>query len=118
MGSFMDERVIWAVGAILLTVVLVQVARWWRYTLPLALGCRRHWRLGYRRGASTAGVTTGVPVWIAWWGLAWRAWPETVPDRLRSRRYLRGVGFSNTRGGDAQDSVVGNIAFAAPDKGT
>ena len=30
----MDERVIWAVGAIFLMVVLVQVARWWRYTLP------------------------------------------------------------------------------------
>ena len=30
----MDERVIWAVSAIFLMVVLVQVARWWRYTLP------------------------------------------------------------------------------------
>ena len=66
--------------------------------LPLALGCRRLWRLGYRRGAWTAGVALGaatvavalpagllgpvaiavcavavaVPVWIAWWWLAWR----------------------------------------------
>ena len=66
--------------------------------LPLALGCRRLWRLGYRRGAWTAGVTfgavtvmvtllagllgplamavcavaVGLPVWIAWWWLAWR----------------------------------------------
>ena len=30
----MGERVIWAVGAIFSMVVLVQVARWWRYTLP------------------------------------------------------------------------------------
>ena len=67
--------------------------------LPLALGCRRLWRLGYRRGAWTAGVAPGaatvavtlpagllgpvaiaacavalgLPVWIAWWWLAWRA---------------------------------------------
>ena len=66
--------------------------------LPLALGCRRLWRLGYRHGAWIAGVALGVatvmaavpagllgplamavgavvlglPVWIAWWWLAWR----------------------------------------------
>ena len=66
--------------------------------LPLALGCRRLWRLGYRRGAWTAGialgaltvaaalpagllgplaiaacaVAVGLPVWIAWWWLARR----------------------------------------------
>ncbi len=66
--------------------------------LPLALGCRRLWRLGYRRGAWTAGialgtatvmaalpagllgrvaiavwaVALGAPVWLAWWLLAWR----------------------------------------------
>jgi len=28
--------------------------------LPLALGCRRLWRLGYRRDAWTAGVLLGV----------------------------------------------------------
>ena len=64
--------------------------------LPLALGCRRLWRLGYRRAAWVAGVWLGVvtipvvalagllgpvaiaagaavvslPVWIAWWWLA------------------------------------------------
>ena len=64
--------------------------------LPLALGCRRLWRLGYRRGAWLAGMTFGVatvlatvvagllgpvaiavgaavlslPVWIAWLWLA------------------------------------------------
>ena len=27
--------------------------------LPLALGCRRLWRLGYRRGAWMAGIGTG-----------------------------------------------------------
>ena len=66
--------------------------------LPLALGCRRLWRLGYRRGAWTAGIGLGaltvaaslvagllgpvaiavyavvpsVPVWIAWYWLARR----------------------------------------------
>ena len=64
--------------------------------LLLALGCRRLWRLGYRRGAWTAGIGLGavmvpaslvagllgpvavavyavvlsVPVWIAWYWLA------------------------------------------------
>ena len=66
--------------------------------LPLALGCRRLWCLGYRRAAWTAGVGLGVltvptvvvagllgpvaiaigaavlslPVWIAWLWLARR----------------------------------------------
>ena len=66
--------------------------------LPLALGCRRLWRLGYRRAAWTAGTVLGaatvavtliagllgplaiavyaavlsLPVWIAWWWLARR----------------------------------------------
>ena len=64
--------------------------------LPLALGCRRLWRLGSRRGAALAGIVLGaitvaatvaagllgplavaicalvlsLPVWIAWWRLA------------------------------------------------
>ena len=64
--------------------------------LPLVLGCRRLWRLGYRRTAWAAGLGLGgvtipvavfagllgplaiaagavllsVPVWIAWWWLA------------------------------------------------
>ncbi|MCY3672510.1 MAG: hypothetical protein OXH14_15740 [Alphaproteobacteria bacterium] len=64
--------------------------------LPLALGCRRLWRLGYRRTACMAGlglgavtipaavfvgllgpvaiatgaVLLGLPVWIAWWWLS------------------------------------------------
>ena len=64
--------------------------------LPLALGCRRLWRLGYRRAAWAAGVGLGaltipvavfagllgplaiaagavllsLPVWLAWWWLA------------------------------------------------
>ena len=67
--------------------------------LPLALGCRRVWRLGYRRGAGWAWVALGavtvaasvvagllgpvaiavyavvvsVPVWGAWWWLANRS---------------------------------------------
>ena len=66
--------------------------------LPLALGCRRVWRLGYRRGAGWAWVALGavtvaasvvagllgpiaiavyavvlsLPVWAAWWWLAHR----------------------------------------------
>ncbi len=66
--------------------------------LPLALACRRVWRLGYRRGAWTAGIALGavtvavslvagllgpiaiavyaaalsLPVWITWWWLARR----------------------------------------------
>ena len=66
--------------------------------LPLALGCRRLWRLGYRRTAWMAGVGLGVatlpvavfagllgpvaiaaaavllslPVWAIWWWLARR----------------------------------------------
>ena len=66
--------------------------------LPLALGCRRLWRLGYRRSAWVASIGTGVvtvmaslvaglfgplliliyvvvlslPVWIAWWFLVRR----------------------------------------------
>ena len=67
--------------------------------LPLALGCRRLWHLGYRRGAWWAGIGLGavtvaasllagllgplaiaiyaavisLPVWIAWWWLARRS---------------------------------------------
>ena len=66
--------------------------------LPLALGCRRVWRLGYRRGAGWAWIGLGavtvaasvvagllgpiaiaafavvlsVPTWAAWWWLAHR----------------------------------------------
>ena len=66
--------------------------------LPLALGCRRLWRLGYRRAAGAAGIVLGaltvaatlvagllgpvaialyavvpsVPVWLAWWWLVRR----------------------------------------------
>ena len=67
--------------------------------LPLALGCRRVWRLGYRRGAGWAWIGLGavtvaasvvagllgpvaiavyaialsLPVWGAWWWLAHRS---------------------------------------------
>ena len=67
--------------------------------LPLALGCRRVWRLGYRRGAGwtwvglgavtvAASVVAGLrgpiatalyaivlslPLWAAWWWLANRS---------------------------------------------
>ena len=66
--------------------------------LPLALGCRRLWRLGYHRSAWVASIGTGVvtvmaslvagllgplliliyaavlslPIWIAWWFLVRR----------------------------------------------
>ena len=67
--------------------------------LPLALGCQRLWRLGFRRAAWVAGIWLGavtvaaslvagllgpiaialyavvlsLPVWIAWWWLARRS---------------------------------------------
>ena len=62
--------------------------------LPLALGCRRIWRFGYRRGAWLAGIALGavtvarllgpaaiavyavvlrLPIWAAWWWLVHRA---------------------------------------------
>ncbi len=67
--------------------------------LPLPLGCRRLWRLGYRHGAWTAGVAlgaatvavtlpagllgpaavavcavlVGLPIWLVWWWLVWKA---------------------------------------------
>ena len=66
--------------------------------LPLAVGCRRVWRLGFRRGAWMAGMMLGavtvaaslvagllgpvaiavyavvlsLPVWLAWWWLVLR----------------------------------------------
>ena len=66
--------------------------------LPLALGCRRVWRLGFRRGAWLSGIGLGavtaaaslvagllgrvaiavyalvlsLPVWLAWWWLVRR----------------------------------------------
>ena len=66
--------------------------------LPLAFGCRRLWRLGYRRAAWAAGIglgaaalsaplaanltgaaaiglcsaVLGLPPWAAWWWLVWR----------------------------------------------
>ena len=68
------------------------------YGLPLAVGCRRVWRLGFRRGAWMAGMMLGavtvaaslvagllgpvaiavyavvlsLPVWLAWWWLVLR----------------------------------------------
>ena len=85
--------------------------------LPLALGCRRVWRLGYRRGAWWAGTGLGavtvassllagllgplaiavyaavisLPVWIAWWWLA-RAWPAHA-------RWRDGAAMGDDEGG-------------------
>ena len=81
--------------------------------LPLALGCRRLWRLGYPRTAWTAGVVLGVvtvaaslvagllgplaiaiyavilslPVWVAGWWLNRRSHrPAHGPLRVRPER--------------------------------
>ena len=81
--------------------------------LPLALACRRLWRLGYRRAAWTAGVVLGVvtvaaslvagllgpiaiaiyavilslPVWVAGWWLTRRSHHlECPPLRVRPVR--------------------------------
>ena len=89
------EPAIWLVTVPMIAGSLVPVAP---CGLPLALGCRRLWRLGYRRGAWTVGIGLGavtvaaslvvgllgpvaiavyavvlsVPVWIAWYWLARR----------------------------------------------
>ena len=89
------EPAMWLATVPMLAVSLLPVAP---CGLPLALGCRRLWRLGYRRGAWVAGIVLGaatvaaalvagllgpvaivvyaivlsVPVWIAWYWLVRR----------------------------------------------
>ena len=86
--------------------------------LPLALGCRRVWLLGYRRGAGWAWIGLGavtvaasvvagllgpvaiavyavvlsLPVWATWWWLAHRGRRQTAAGRLRSRAAGNGRG--------------------------
>ena len=88
-GGPAAEPAMWLATVPMMAVSLALVAP---CGLPLALGCRRLWRLGYRRGAWTAGIGLGavtaaaslvagllgpvaiavyavvlsVPVWIAW----------------------------------------------------
>ena len=85
--------------------------------LPLALGCRRVWRLGYRRSAWWAGTGLGavtvaasllagllgplaiaayaavisLPVWVAGWWFA-RAWPAHA-------RWRDGAAMGDDEGG-------------------
>ena len=87
--------VMWVMTILMAVLSLVFVAP---CGLPLALGCRRLWRLGFRRAAWWAGIGLGavtvaaslvagllgpiaiavyaavlsLPVWIAWWWLARR----------------------------------------------
>ena len=94
-GGPAAEPAMWLATVPLMAGSLVPVAP---CGLPLALGCRRLWRLGYRRGAWTAGIGLGavtvaaslvagllgpvaiavyavvlsVPVWIAWYWLVRR----------------------------------------------
>ena len=89
----MPEPGIWVASALSSLAVLAPCG------LPLALGCRRLWRLRYRRAAWIAGIGLGavsvaasvvagllgpvaiaiyavvlsLPVWAAWWWLARRA---------------------------------------------
>ena len=89
------EPGVWLATAAMMAISLVPVAP---CGLPLALGCRRLWWLGYRRGAWMAGFVFGavtvaasllagllgpaaiavyavvlsVPVWIAWYWLVRR----------------------------------------------
>ena len=90
-----DEPVLWLAMAPMMAGSMMLVAP---CGLPLALGCRRVWRLGYRRGAWLTGIALGavtvtaslvagllgpvtiavyaavlsVPVWLAWWWLVRR----------------------------------------------
>ena len=101
--------------------------------LPLALGCRRLWRLGYRRGAWLAGIGLGVltiaasvvaglpgpvaiavcavvlglPAWRAWWWLGRRGRCRTAAGRLRSKRDRRSAG------GNGNDQQTGTHEFPA-----
>ena len=94
-GGPAAEPAMWLATVPMMACSLVPVAP---CGLPLALGCRRLWRLGYRRGAWTAGIGLGavtvaaslvagllglvaiavyavvlsVPVWIAWYWLVRR----------------------------------------------
>ncbi len=87
------EPGIWVATALVSALSLIFVSP---CGLPLALGCRRLWRLGYRAGAWWAGIALGaitvaasvlagllgpvaiavcavvlsVPIWIGWWWLA------------------------------------------------
>ena len=87
---------LWVMGILMAVPSLVFVAP---CGLPLALGCRRLWRLGFRRTAWWTGIGLGavtvaaslvagllgpiaiavyaavlsLPVWIAWWWLARRS---------------------------------------------
>ena len=58
----------WAAALVAMAGSLVPVAP---CGLPLALGCRRLWRLGPIAIALYATVLS-VPVWIAWWWMARR----------------------------------------------
>ena len=74
------ERAIWAATALMAVSSLVVVAP---CGLPLALGCRRLWRLGAMTAAASVlagllgpvgiaicAVVLSLPVWGAWWWLA------------------------------------------------
>ena len=90
------EAGMWMMAAIMAASSLIVLAP---CGLPLALGCRRLWRLGYRRVAWWLGISLGaltaaasvfagllgpvaiavcallvsMPVWMTWWWLARRA---------------------------------------------
>ena len=92
-SSGAPEAGMWMMAAIMSASSLIVLAP---CGLPLALGCRRLWRLGYRRVAWWLGILLGtltaaasvfagllgpvaiaacalllsIPVWMAWWWLA------------------------------------------------
>lgn len=95
-SSGAPEAGMWMMAAIMSASSLIVLAP---CGLPLALGCRRLWRLGYRRVAWWLGISLGaltaaasvfagllgpvaiavcalllsIPVWMTWWWLARRA---------------------------------------------
>lgn len=82
--GFWPVALLWLPAGVVAQAALVSLGVTVPCGLPLALGCRRLRRLGYRRGAWSAGIVLGaatvwaavvagllgLPVWIAWLWLA------------------------------------------------
>lgn len=86
MGSFIDERVIWAVSAIILMVALVEVARRWRHPFR-----DRNRSLSRFVTRETVGLLCGIkkrPEFDELFGFAVRVQVHSMASRLRLWFYL------------------------------